>query len=73
MKKENDYTHGDLTRALIREYLSQKGLKGTLSTFEREDPLNKKKINKNLLIEMTSLKNLCLINRSISKSESTLL
>ena len=73
MKKENDYTTADLTRALIREYLNQKGLKGTLSTFEREQPLNKKKINKNLLIEMTSMKNLCLLNRSLGKSQMTLL
>jgi hypothetical protein len=73
MKKENEYTITDLSRALIREYLNQKGLKNTLECFEREDKHNRKKINRNLLIEMTSLKALCLINKRLPDSQPSLL
>jgi hypothetical protein len=52
-----------LTRALLREYLTQKGLKKTMQAFEKEDLSNKKKISKNLLIEMVSLKSLFLLNK----------
>lgn len=33
MKKDDDYTISDLSRALIREYLLQKNYKKTLQTF----------------------------------------
>jgi len=74
MKKlEQDYSVGDLSRALIREYLTQKNMKNTLEAFEKEDLNNKRKINKSLLIDMVSLKNLCYLNKQTKNPLSSLL
>jgi|LakMenE01Jun11ns_1017448.scaffolds.fasta_scaffold9264412_1 hypothetical protein len=71
-KDELQYSIGDLAKALLREFLSQNGLKQTLLAFEKEDS-NRKKINKNLLIELVSMKSLYLINKQANDSQLSLL
>jgi hypothetical protein len=72
-RQEPDYTVADLSRALVREYLAQRGMRSTLECFEREDTHNKKKISKALLVDLVSLKNLCLLNKQSATPQNTLL
>lgn len=53
--------------------MSQNGLKQTLLAFEKEDTSNKKKINKNLLVELVSMKSLYSMNRQANDSQPSLL
>jgi hypothetical protein len=53
--------------------MTQNGLKQTLLAFEKEDSSNKKKINKNLLVELISMKSLYTINRQANDSQPSLL
>lgn len=55
MKTELEYEVNDLSHALIKDYFAQKGLKKTLDAFEKEDKNYKKKISKDLLVEIISL------------------
>lgn len=53
--------------------MTQNGLKQTLLAFEKEDSSNKNKINKNLLVELISMKSLYTINRQANDSQPSLL
>ena len=48
-------------------------MRQTLVSFEKEDPLNSKKITKSKLVELLSLKHLCILNKKHDNNESTLI
>ncbi len=48
-------------------------MKSTLETYEKEDKFNIKKISKALLVDMLSIKNLCILNKQQLNPQNTLL